>query len=265
MKRRKFVFGCLGAAAVGLSSWSLRSQSRWASSASRLKGMAKISRSGQALGTEVLITVFHDDPQQGEFAIQQAFAAIDQVEQLMSLYRLDGQLVRLNREGFLDLPHPELVRVLNYATQLSEQSGGAFDVTVQPLWACFNEAALNKRLPAKAAVAAARRQVDWRQVSILPEAVSFGRSGMAITLNGIAQGFAADAACSALRSHGIEHALIDSGEIGTVGSRIDQKEWSIGIKHPRNQENLLGVAGLDGRCLATVSYTHLTLPTKRIV
>lgn len=72
-----------------------------------------------------------------------------------------------------------------------------------------------------------------------------------ITLNGIAQGFAADAVRRVLVSHGIESALIDTGEIGTLGEPAQKRDWSIGIKHPRDIGNLLGMARLNGRCLAT--------------
>ena len=106
-------------------------------------------------------------------------------------------------------------------------------------------------LPTDATIAAALPQVDWQQVSVSADRIAFGQPGMAITLNGIAQGLAADAARQALQDAGIEHALIDSGEIGSVGTHAERDHWSIGIKDPRNPATILGVASLQDRCLAT--------------
>ncbi len=72
-----------------------------------------------------------------------------------------------------------------------------------------------------------------------------------VTLNGIAQGFAADRAVAALREHGIEQALIDTGEIASIGQKQEEQPWGVGIQHPRHQDQFLAVAHLDGRCLAT--------------
>ena len=72
-----------------------------------------------------------------------------------------------------------------------------------------------------------------------------------MTLNGIAQGFAADRAMAALRRHGIGHALVDAGEIGTLGGRDASEPWKVGIQHPRRQDAYIEIAKLDGRCLST--------------
>jgi thiamine biosynthesis lipoprotein len=63
-----------------------------------------------------------------------ALAELREVEKVLSLYRPDSAVCRLNREGVLTQPHPFLVEVLRKAETLSQLSGGAFDVTVQPLW-----------------------------------------------------------------------------------------------------------------------------------
>jgi thiamine biosynthesis lipoprotein len=74
---------------------------------------------------------------------------------------------------------------------------------------------------------------------------------MAVTLNGIAQGYAADAAMRVLRAHGIEHALVDAGEFSARGTNAKRNAWSIGIQHPREREAFAALARLENRCLAT--------------
>ena len=251
MKRRKFIFCILGGSAAGLYGWKLL-PSRWGLDNYKSIGtLAKVSRSSHALGTNVVISAFHREVSVAENAIAQAFKAIEHVEQLMSLYRPDSQLSQLNRDGFLANPHPNFVRVLERAAILSEQSQGAFDVTIQPLWNAYQDAKVTKGLPTQSAISDALEKVDWRKVEFSSQRISLRGKDMAITLNGIAQGFAADAARQALRTNGVDNALIDSGEIGTVGTPARKNEWAIGIKHPRAPKELLGLTKLKGRCLAT--------------
>lgn len=210
-----------------------------------------VSRTSRALGTKVSITALHEDKLFAEQAITEAFSEIDLVEDVMSLYRPNSQLCRLNRDGFLDDPHPYLVEVLNRAATVSRASDGAFDVTVQPLWALYAAANKECRLPDAESIEAALQKVDWRRVEITARRITLRGRNTAITLNGMAQGFATDRATFALRSRGIEHALVDAGEIGSLGLKESHEPWKVGIQHPRRDDAWLALVNLDGRCLAT--------------
>jgi hypothetical protein len=76
-------------------------------------------------------------------------------------------------------------------------------------------------------------------------------AGTAITLNGIAQGFAADAAMAVLRRAGVAHALIDAGEMNALGGKPDGAAFTVGIQHPRHADAFVSMAKLQNRCLAT--------------
>lgn len=248
MKRRTFILSLAGSAAVlGWAGWN----SGLSHSSQRVGKLARLSRSSWALGTHVRLTVFHNDAGKASAAIRAAFRELDAVEDVLSLYRENSQISRLNREGKLDKAHPHLLTVIERATQLSTQTAGAFDITVQPLYELHASAAADGRRPDPKAIATVLKDVDWRRVKVLGEAIRLEGRGTRITLNGIAQGFAADAVAAVLRSHGVEHALIDTGEVGTVGTHAERDNWRIGIKHPRESGGLLAMARLKGRCLAT--------------
>jgi thiamine biosynthesis lipoprotein len=183
--------------------------------------------------------------------VDQAFAELELVEQVMSIYRPTSQLCQLNRDRALDHPHPYLLEVLEAARAMSQRSDGAFDITVQPLWELFSAHCRRGSLPTAVEVEATRRQVGWRRVEISADRVALQGSATAITLNGIAQGFAVDKALACLRTHGIDHALLDTGEIGTVGRNDDGEPWTVGIQHPRVHDAFISLASLSGRCLAT--------------
>lgn len=209
------------------------------------------SRTSWALGSEATITVLHHDASVGEAAIDAAFDELERIEDVMSLYRANSQLSRLNRDGVLDDPHPYLVEVLQAAQAMSQRSDGAFDVTIQPLWNLYAAAQLRKQLPTDTEIAAAIQCILWKNVHVAKSQIRLEGDGTAITLNGIAQGFAADRVAAVLRKHGVEHALIDTGEIGSLGTKANGDAWSIGIQHPRDREAYVSVAKLAGRCLAT--------------
>jgi thiamine biosynthesis lipoprotein len=218
--------------------------------------LKSVTRTSPALGTQVSITALHANQQTASRAIDDAFAEIERVEELMSVYRPHSQLSRLNRDGRLSDADPQLLDVLRYAVELSRRTAGAFDVTVQPLWKVYAAADKAGRLPEAAELAAARRLVDWRGIKLGDGEVQLTRAGAQITLNGVAQGYAADRAMAALVRGGVRHAIVDSGEIGALGGKPSDGDrwaapWKVGIQHPRHEDAYISLAALADRCLAT--------------
>jgi len=246
MNRRKMISASLGLGA-------LAATARFGALASsdpalRLKPYAL---SGHALGASVSLLVLHDDEDRARAALADALAEVQAVDAVMSLYRDDRQLVELNRAGELARPDWRLLDVLLYSQELSDRTQGAFDVTVQPLWNAFTQAKQRDGLPEPAALAGARALVGWRDLVASEEAVRLRRPGMAVTLNGVAQGYAADCALAAVRRHGVEHALIDAGEFDTLGRKQQGDPWVLGVRHPREHDALAARLAVDGRALAT--------------
>lgn len=235
MQRRTFLLASIGAVAAAR----VQATPAWQ------------SRSLVALGTTVHLKAAHADPAVLDQALDAAVRAIEAVEASMSLFRPDSEVSLLNQHGRLANPSARLLSVLRTARRVSQASGGAFDVTVQPLWLLYHQAQAAGQLPAAVDIALARQQVGWRDLSIESHRVRFNRPGMAVTLNGIAQGYAADAAREALQSHGIEQALIDAGEFGVLGRNAENRPWTLGVEDPHDEQQLVAALQLDGRCLAT--------------
>ena len=208
------------------------------------------------LGTTLSLRAGHTDGDRARAGLDAAVAAIRHVEQQMSLFNPQSALSTLNRDGVLHHPHPDLVRVLQLAQQVSAKSNGAFDVTVQPLWLAWAAAQAQGRLPTPPKLDAARTRVGWRKLEVREDRIRFLQPGMSLTLNGIAQGFAGDLARAALQAHGIPHALIDSGEWSALGQSPEQTPWTLGIANPRIANSLITKISLDGRAMATSSDAH---------
>lgn len=203
-------------------------------------------------GTTLSLRAGHTSVAVLDKALDEAVGLIQHLDHILSLFRPDSAVSRLNAEGVLKRPPAELVGVLRVAQTVSERSAGAFDVTVQPLWRVFESAQKQGGgLPDATAIAAARSLVGWRGLFVSEPMVRLAKPGMGVTLNGIAQGHAADRVRALLQSHGVEHALIDTGEWATLGRNARNLPWILGLADPRDETRFLTRLVADGRCVAT--------------
>ncbi|QRM57167.1 FAD:protein FMN transferase [Sinorhizobium sp. BG8] len=178
---------------------------------------------GQALGARASIRLDHPD---GEAITARVMAEIARLENILSLYRPESALCRLNRDGHLAAPPFELLECLSLAGAVHRASGGRFDPTVQPLWALWAEAAAGGTRPDAQAIKVARNKTGWDKVELDPDAITM-QPGMALTLNGIGQGYVADRIAALLEAEGLSDILIDTGELRALGGRPEGGNWPV--------------------------------------
>src|ERR1700721_663786 len=142
------------------------------------------------------LALWHEDPVVASRAINQVRSEVPRLYGIFSLYRDNSEISRLNRHGVLDNPSWELRDLLSTGRQFSELSGGAFDISVQPLWELYAAhfwTGTDQSVDIDAAArSAAERLGDYRLIEIGRRRIAFGRPKMGITLNSIGQGFVAD-------------------------------------------------------------------------
>lgn len=209
-------------------------------------------------GTRVWLRAAHADAVRVDRALDDAVRAVREVEAQMNLFDPASALSMLNRNGVLHRPDPHLRRVLALARDVAGRSDGAFDVTMQPLWIVWSQAHREGRLPSDAELRRACALVGWQGVQCGDVSIQLARTGMAISLNGVAQGYAADVARARLQAHGIEHALLDTGEWSPLGHGPGGADWTLGLEDPRGSAHAPPLARLvsDGRAMATSSDAH---------
>ncbi len=195
---------------------------------------------GIALGARASIRLDHPD---AEAIAARAAAEIARLEGVFSLFRADSALSRLNAEGRLDAPPPELLQCLTLAGAVHRASAGAFDPTVQPLWALWAERASSGNRPTQGELTTTRDLGGWDALR-LDEAAIVMAPGMALTLNGIAQGFIGDRVAALLSAEGLTDILIDTGEHVALGQMSGGGAWPVRLAQG-------GEAGLSDRALAT--------------
>lgn len=229
MQRRQYLRWSLGLAG-GLMSGRLMAETPESSASSSMEPLIWRERLLVGFGTSLWLKAGHPNADQLDAALTAAVQAIRSVETQMSLFDPASALSRLNRRGILQRPDAQLCTVLNVASKVSQRSGGAFDISMQPLWRVWSEAADAGSLPSPQAVQRAQRQVNWRAVEVSAAQIRLNQAGMQLSLNGIAQGYASDLVRARLQAHGIRHALIDAGEISLLGEGPDAKPWTFDIE-----------------------------------
>ena len=197
---------------------------------------------GQAIGARVTLRLSHSD---APAIAARAMAEIARLEDVFSLYRTESALMRLNASGTLEAPPFELLECLTLAGAVHAASGGLFDPTVQPLWALYAETAVQGRLPTEDERKAALARTGWQNLRIGPDRIALA-PGMALTLNGIAQGYIADRVAALLEAEGLADILIDTGEFRALGGDPRGGDWPVHLAEG-------GQVGLRGRALATSS------------
>ncbi|MRU14558.1 FAD:protein FMN transferase [Roseovarius sp. A21] len=190
---------------------------------------------GRAMGAEVSLTL--EAPKaQAQTALQEVKQILRKTEALFSLYEPSSRLSQLNATGRLDRPEARFTELLKLCDQAHRLTNGRFDPTVQPLW----QALAQGKTPDPT-----RRLIGWDRVTIGPQAITLA-PGQALTLNGIAQGYATDLVSAALKHAGLTRVLVNIGEYHGTGH-----DWQVGVADPTH--GLVATRTLNDRALATSS------------
>lgn len=176
-------------------------------------------------------------------------AELERLEMIFSLYRPNSQISQLNKAGHLKIPAPELLEVLSLAGSLHHATQGKFDPTVQPLWHARATALAAGRSLTVEEIATLQAQTGWTKLVIDASEIRFLRHGMALTLNGIAQGYITDRLGVKLRQLGLRNVLVDMGEIAAFGAKSPGQPWRAGIADPGGV--IVKRLALSDRALAT--------------
>jgi thiamine biosynthesis lipoprotein len=170
--------------------------------------------------------------------LEAALDEVDRIDRLMSHYKADSPLSRLNREAAKGpvRVEPELFAFLAECLRYSRESEGAFDITVGPLMKAWGFFRGEGRLPTDDEIAEVRARVGYEHV-ILDAAsgtVRFDRPGVELDLGGIGKGYAVDKAVAVLRARGVTAALVSAGGSTTFGLGAPPGEpgWGVSVADP---------------------------------
>ena len=210
------------------------------------------------MDTYVKVVIYADEGI-AEEAINAAFARMEEIERIATIWDSEGEAFKLNQDGYSDTPSDELLELINLSLDYSELTDGSFDITVQPLldlWEYNPDA--DKQFweldesTQKAEINKALKLVGPDQIITEDNTIRFKEEGTKITLGGIAKGYAVDEALEVLRDMGIKYALVDAGgDIGTLGSKPDGELWNVALVNPDDTSQSLANFRFSDKSVAT--------------
>ncbi|MBI2470753.1 MAG: FAD:protein FMN transferase [Planctomycetes bacterium] len=220
-----------------------------------------IKQTRMIMGTFAEVSIYSNDEKTAGKAIEESLDEIERMDRIMSNYKKDSELSRLNKKAGKS-PVPcigELLDVIERSQYYSELSGGAFDITVSPivaLWGFFRE---KGHVPPDKEIEKVLPAVSYKNLVInksndpkKPATVFFKNTQTQIELGAIGKGYAVDKALEIIRKFGINNACINlGGNIYVLGVPPGKNAWKIGVQHPRNRDEILGYLELKDEATAT--------------
>ena len=202
------------------------------------------------MGTVVEITLKEDNPR----AAEAAFEEIARLEGLLSSYRKDSELSRINRAAPQPVKvSPEVFNVVVIALKLCALTGGAFDPTVGPLVELWGFKGGSGVVPTKEQIEERLGLVGCGAVVAERDSqtIALKRRGMELDTGGVAKGYIVDRAVDVLKEHGIGWAIVNAGGDVTLYSKDPSERFRVGIRHPEDPDGLLGTLSIGSGSVAT--------------
>jgi thiamine biosynthesis lipoprotein len=208
------------------------------------------------MGTIIEITLQNPDPELSSRAIKQAFEEINRIESIMSLYKSDSELSRINQ-----IAHKEQVKISQEMTELLlisqnawQLTSGGFDPTASPiikLWGFYKN---EGKVPEEREIKEKLKLVGFKNIVFdkSRREIKFLSPGIKLDSNAIAKGYAVDQAVRVLKGIGIQRALINAGgDIYALGGKKPQEHWTIGIRNPMQKDKVFASIELSNRAIVT--------------
>jgi len=236
------------------------------------------SAARMSMACEYAIDAYGRDAEALPRILDGAFDEVDRIDRLMSHYKANSPLSRINQEA---AQHPvavpqELFDFIADAMRYQRESGGTFDITVGPLMKAWGFFRGEGRLPSEDELAGARRHVGGTHVTLDPvsRTIAFDEAGVELDLGGIAKGYAVDRVVELLKRREVAAALISAGgsTIYGFGSPPAAAAWTVTLQDPTDSRNTALTLGLKDRALSVaggseksfeaggVRYSHIMDP-----
>jgi len=215
-----------------------------------------ISETRGMLGTRVALTVVAGSEPEARADIAAGFERIAELDAIMSSYRPDSELMRLNERAGREpvKVSDDLYRAIEAGVIWNGRTQGAFDIACAPLLELWRHCGKLGRLPTADELARAKSLGGAARILLDPSAhtVRFPIAGMRLDLGGHGKGFIADEVEKVFLKRGVRNALISlSGDIRAMGRSAEGRPWRVGVQDPRNPEAIITTLELADRSVST--------------
>lgn len=224
------------------------------------------------------IDAYSADSEKLPSILEQALDEVDRIDRLMSHYKAESPLSRINRDAAVSpvTVEPELFDFIAEAMRYSRDSDGAFDITVGPLMKVWGFFRGEGKLASDHDIETVRPVIGWQHVIMDAErrTIRFDRPGVELDLGGIAKGYAVDRVVKILKAAKVNAALISAGgsTIYGLGAPPNRNAWTVAIQDPVDSDKVAREVELKDRALSVagsseksfevdgVRYSHIMDP-----
>lgn len=214
-----------------------------------------LQRTQMHMGTLVTITAVASDRDVGNRSIQAAFNEIRRLEQLLSTWRSDSELSRVNIEaGHQPVQvSSETWELVSRSLEIARVTHGGFNIALGPAIEAWSVTE-GQHIPDERALEQLKPLVDWTSLHLDKKAgtIYLPRKGMHLDVGGIGKGYAADRAVEVMKQAGVKGGVVAlSGDIKAFGVLPERTGFPVGIRHPREEGTLIGIIDLQDEAIST--------------
>jgi thiamine biosynthesis lipoprotein len=215
--------------------------------------LKSVTLEGETQGTYYSVKYYCVDQRNYKPQVDSLLGVIDRS---VSLWDPTSVLSRVNNNDTAVVLDQVFIDLFGLSRQVSDATGGAFDITVGALVDAWGFGASGKRTMEQRVVDSLLRQVGYKAVRIENNRLTREKSGIRLDFNAIAQGYSVDVIARFFDSKGIENYLIDvGGEVFARGTKPGDAPWRVGIENPPADKDagreLKATVNLSGKALAT--------------
>ncbi len=214
-----------------------------------------VKRAQIHMGTLVSITAVASTDATAQAAITAGFHEIKRLERLLSTWRADSELSRVNAAAGAEpvAVSPETLELVLRALDIARMTDGGFNIAIGPAVEAWSVTE-RQHVPSEAELQALKSLVDWSSIRIDERArtIFLPQRGMRLDVGGIGKGYAADRAAEAMKRAGARAGVVAlSGDIKAFGALPDADGFPVGIRHPREDGALLATIDLRDEAIST--------------
>ncbi len=213
-------------------------------------GEKKAERGFFAMDTYMTFTAYGGS----EEALSKAEARVKELEDALSVTKPGSDVYRVNHDGCEVAIGKDAETVISYGLALSEEMGGAFDISIYPVTRAWGFTTGEYSIPTDEEREALLADIGYEKISISNGEI-IKPEDMEIDLGALGKGYAAREAKQILQEAGVTSAILSlGGNIQTIGAKPDGDPWRLGIKNPFGDGNAAVVSVKDKAVVASGTY-----------
>ena len=221
------------------------------------ESMTIFSQSRNAMGTVFAIHLYAENEPQALSLFEVAFEEVERLEETLSKFRPSSEICRINRLAASQpvTTDPEVFSLIEQSLSYSEQTAGAFDITVGPLMRTWGFFRAEGHFPDAQELNAAREHTGFDKVLLNrgTRTISFAVPGMELDLGAIGKGYAVDRTVEILREASVSAALVVAGSstVYALGTPPEEEGWKVHVPDPRDRTRKISSVKLRDQAIST--------------